>query len=300
MTTVTNPIQNDPIYSLPYLYINGLNISVASTTVLAIAPGQARDSTNSIDMPVGQPNLLGVTNPGSFFPTSVNFGPIPGLTPSPQIAGFTGYPIYYPSQPLFINSGVVGANGLDAGTLAASSFYTVWLIGDSRNVNPVAGIMSLYSNAFPLLPSGYDSYRLLGFVGSDGSTHLVNTNLLNTKNSNAFYLQPPISVLAGGNSTTFAAIDCSSAIPADLFTIAQLTVNFTPLAAGDTVQFRPTTSSATAGLVTIVGLQAGVSQTDYVNTIVGITGGKAEIDYKVTSASDSVSVLVSGYILTLS
>ena len=45
-------IQNDPIYLLPNLYIIGLNISVASTTVLGIAPGMCRDSQNVIDIEV--------------------------------------------------------------------------------------------------------------------------------------------------------------------------------------------------------------------------------------------------------
>ena len=60
-------IQNDPIYLLPHLYIDGMNISVASTTVLAIAPGQCRDSDDTIDMPIGYPNLQGNTLPATLF-----------------------------------------------------------------------------------------------------------------------------------------------------------------------------------------------------------------------------------------
>lgn len=291
-------IQNDPVYELPFLYINGLNLSVASNTVMAIAPGQARDSSNSIDLPVGQPNLLGVTNPGGFAPTSINYGPIPGLSPPVQVGNFSGFPNYYPSMPLFINTAVVGANGLDQGTLAASSLYTIWLIGDSTNNNPVAGIMSLYSNAFPLLPLGYDSYRLLGFVQTDGSTHLVAADVLNTSSSKAFYLSPAVSKLSGGNATSFTEVNLGATVPADVFTIAMLTVNFTPAAAGDTVQFRPALSTATSGLITVVGNAAGIPQTDYVNVMVGIDT-TAQISYAVTSSSDSVSLLVNGYITTL-
>ena len=63
----TPQVQNDPIYSLPHLYISGLNISIASTTILAIAPGQARDSSDNIDMPVGFPNLQGNSVPPVLF-----------------------------------------------------------------------------------------------------------------------------------------------------------------------------------------------------------------------------------------
>lgn len=273
---MANPqIQNDPIYLLPFLYISGLNISVASTTVLAIAPGQARDSSDNIDMPVGFPDLQGNTAPATQFQN------------------------YIP--PLFINSAVNGANGLDYGSLIATMDYAIYLIGDSRGYNPVAAILSLTSNAFPLLPLGYDSYRLLGFIQTDGSVHFVasSTNPLNARNSRAYYLSPAVSVLAGGNATSFTAIDLSTPIPTTTArnVIALLQVVFTPLAIGDTVQFRPTGEGTpqTAGLVTITGAAAGIAQTQYLQVIAGVASSKPEIDYKVSVSGDSVSVLVVGY-----
>lgn len=271
----TPQIQNDPIYLLPYLYISGLNISVASTTVLAIAPGQARDSSDNIDMPVGFPNLQGNVVPATQFQN------------------------YMP--PLFINSAVNGANGLDSGSLIATMDYAIYLIGDSRGYNPVAAILSLTSNAFPLLPLGYDSYRLLGFIQTDGSAHFVasGTNPLNARNLRAYYVSPASSVLSGGNATSFTAIDMSTPIPTTTArdVIALLQVTFIPLAAGDTVQFRPTGEGTpqTAGLVTITGAAAGIAQTQYVQVISGVGSSKPEIDYKVSVSGDSVSVSVVGY-----
>lgn len=272
----TSQIQNDPIYSLPHLYISGLNISVASTTVIAIAPGQARDSNDNIDMPVGFPNLLGTTNPATLF---------------------QGY-----LPPLFVNSSVVGVNGLDAGTLAASSNYMIWLIGDSRNYLPVAGLISLASNAYPKVPFGYDSVRLLGFVSTDGSTHFTTASVLNAAFEKAFYLSPAVSVLSGGNATSFTAIDLSSAIPTTTapFVIAYLFVTFIPLAVGDTLQFRPTGSSATTGIVTIPGITAGVAQQQYVQVMTAVASSVPKVDYKVTVSGDSATVLVAGYSITTS
>lgn len=262
-------IQNDPIYSLPHLYISGLNVSVtggATGTILAIAPGQARDMNDNIDMPVGFPTLQGNTFPA----------------------------------PLFVNSGVTGANGLDQGALAASQLYLVWLIGDSRGYNQVAGLISLASNAFPLLPEGYDSMRLLCSIATTAGSVFDATTILSYNDAKAFYLLPNVSVLAGGNATVFTAINMSAAIPATPANgIALLTVNYTPAAVGDTVQFRYTGSTATAGLVTIVGLAAGVPQQNLVQVIYDVVAGNPEIDYKVSSASDSVSVLVNGYILPM-
>lgn len=275
LTGNNGQIQNDPIYSLPHLYISGMNISVASTTVLAIAPGAARDSNNNIDMEVGFPNLQGNT-----LPATLNLNYLP---------------------PLFINSAVIGANGLDVGTLAASTNYGVWLIGDSRGYKPVAGLLSLTSNAYPLLPFGYDSLRLIGFADTNGSTAFVAANILNAANLKSFYKQPEVSVLSAGNATTFTAIDLSTPIPTttDVNVIAFLDVQFTPAAAGDYVQFRPTGSSATAGLVTIQGVAANTPQQQYQQVICGVGASKPEIDYLVSSSSDAVTVLVAGYAFTI-
>jgi hypothetical protein len=271
----TPQIQNDPIYSLPHLYISGLNLSIASTKIIAIEPGQARDSTDNIDMPVGFPNLQGT------------------VAPAVQFANY--------QPPLLVNSAVNGANGLDTGILLASTQYAVYLIADSRGYLPVAGMLSLTSNVGPIMPLGYDSFRLIGFVATDGSINFVyaTNKPQNMKFALSYYNQPPISVLAGGNATTFTAIDLTTggAVPTTTLqnVIVQLLVVFTPLAANDTVQFRPTGSAATANVTTIVGTTAGVAQTQYIQVIAGVGASKPEIDYKVSVAGDSVSVSVAGW-----
>jgi hypothetical protein len=268
-------IQNETIYALPHLYISGLQLSAATptaATVVAVAPGSARDSTNSIDMVVGLQNYFGIDNPAQLF---------------------NGY------QPgLFVNSAINGVNGLDTGTIAASTQYAFYLIGDSRNYNNTAAIMSLTSNAAPLLPSGYDSYRLIGFWETDGSSHFVyaTNKPQNIAGLLTYFNSPGVSVLSGGNATSFTAIDLTtnSAIPTTTLpnVIVTLLVTFTPAAVGDTVQFRPTGSTATGNLPTITGLTAGIAQSQYINMIAGVGSSKPEIDYNVSSGSDAVSVSV--------
>lgn len=271
----TPQIQNDPIYSLPHLYIQGLQLSVATPTagtVIAVAPGAARDSNNVIDMVVGLENYFGIDNPAVLF------------------QGF--------QRGLFINSAVNGANGLDTGTIAASTQYAVYLIGDSRNYLNTAAVLSLTSNTAPLLPFGYDSYRLIGFWATDGSSKFVyaTNKPQNMSGLLTYFNSPGVSVLAGGTATTFTAIDLTtnSAIPTTTLqnVIVTLLVTFTPAAVGDTVQFRPTGSSATGGLPTITGAVAGIAQSQYIQVIAGVGSSKPEIDYKVTSGSDAVSVSV--------
>jgi hypothetical protein len=276
MATISSAVfsQNNPIYSLPHLYINGMNISVASTTILAIAPGQCRDSNDVIDMPIGYPNLAGNTYPAIQFQN------------------------YMP--PLFVSSAVNGANGLDTGTIAASTQYAVYVIGDSRGYNQVAGLLSLTSNAGPTIPLGYDSYRLLGFIETDGSSHFVYATHepQNMVGALAYYLQPAGNVLSGGDETTFTGVDCNTPVPAGTLpnVILNLLVTFIPAAVGDVAQFRPTGSSATSNLTTITGQVAGVAQTQYIQIIAGVNGSShTSFDYLVTSSSDSLTVAVAGW-----
>lgn len=282
--------QNIPLQAQPFLYISGLNISVASTTVLAVAPGQCRDSNDNLDMSYYFPPASNVQ-----FAEQHNNGLIP--TPVNSSINILGFPI-----PLFLNSAVTGINGLDTGILAASTNYAVWLIADSRGIKPNGGIISLTSNAAPLLPLGYDSYRLLGFADTDSSTHFIAANILNAVNFKGYFVSPAASVLSGGNATSFTAIDLSTPIPTttDVNVVAILTVTFTPLAAGDTIQFRPTGSSATTNLPTITGQTAGVAQTNYISLICGVGSSKPEIDYKVSVSGDAASISVNGYYVTLS
>jgi hypothetical protein len=111
-----------------------------------------------------------------------------------------------------------------------------------------------------------------------------------------YFNSPAVTVLTGGNATSFTAIDLTtnSAIPTTTLPniLVTLLVTFTPAAVGDTVQFRPTGSVATGGLPTITGLVAGFAQTQYINVIAGVGSSKPEIDYKVTSGSDAVTVAV--------
>jgi hypothetical protein len=276
MATFSTPqIQNDPIYQLPHLYVDGLNISYASTTVIALAPGQARDGNDVIDIPVSWPDANGNINPAILFQ---NY-----------------------QQPILINSASSGANGVDTGTIAASTNYAIYLIADSRGYNLPAGLLSLTSNAAPILPAGYDSLRLVGFTQTDGSSHFVYSTFKpqNMKNAITYVNSPAVSVLSGGTATSFTAIDLTTntAIPTTTLPniVVWLFVTFTPAAVGDTVQFRPTGSSATANLVTITGAAAGVAQTQYVQVIAGVGSSKPEIDYKVTSGSDAVTVTVASW-----
>lgn len=264
-------VQNDPIYALSHLYISGMNISIANTTTLAIAPGACRDSTNNIDIEVGYANLQ-----GTVYPMTQYQGYIPGL---------------------LCNGAVNGINGLDVGSLGNSLQYALYVIADSRGYNPVGSIMTLTSNPAPLMPMGYDSYRLIGFCETYTNATFVYAQHEPQSMSAAleYIIQPPSSALSGGNETTFTAIDltANSGIPTTTLpnVIVTLLVTFIPAAAGDVVTFRPT-GQTSGSYWTITGVAAGIAQSQYLVMIAGVGSSKPEIDYLVTASGDSVSVSV--------
>jgi hypothetical protein len=72
------------------------------------------------------------------------------------------------SVSLTIAGTTTGANALDTGTIAASTWYTVWVIW---NGTTTAGLLSLGTSAPTSLPSGYTHYARVGWIRTDGTAN---------------------------------------------------------------------------------------------------------------------------------
>ena len=68
---------------------------------------------------------------------------------------------------LTVNSAANGANGLDTGSLATSTFYSSWVIYNPTTLT-TAGLISLSATA-PTLPSGYTHKARTGWVRTDST-----------------------------------------------------------------------------------------------------------------------------------
>jgi hypothetical protein len=64
-----------------------------------------------------------------------------------------------------VNTSTVGANGLDTGVLAATTWYSLWLIW---NGTTTSGLISLSATA-PTLPGGYTHKARIGYIRTDAS-----------------------------------------------------------------------------------------------------------------------------------
>ena len=78
-----------------------------------------------------------------------------------------GVPKLASAVSLTVDTSTVGANGLDTGTLAASTWYAVWVIS---NGSTTAGLVSLSSTA-PTMPSGYTFKARVGWIRTDGTAN---------------------------------------------------------------------------------------------------------------------------------
>jgi hypothetical protein len=195
------------------------------------------------------------------------------------------------ASPKTIDAAVNGINGLDTGTFAASTKYHVFVIADSHGYNATGTILSLSLTA-PELPFGYDLIRYIGDAISDGSTHFLPFYQYGLGTERTVFYDSMISVLSGGSSATYAAIDLSGAVPIAATEVI-LHASFTPNAAADIASIRPTGSSATT-VMTISGVVAAKAQQMQLCVPSLISSAVPKIDYLVT-ASGALSLSVVGY-----
>ncbi len=259
--------QFDPVINQPSLYLNGLQASYTSGTVLSIAAGQCRDSNNIIDMVLGD-----FLNEG--------YGTDNSATA--------------------LNMAVNGINGLDTGSIAASTVYAIYVIGDSSNKNPT-GVIASVSQSNPLLPFGYDSYRKIAYwPTSSGSVFLLGYYSISGVGVRTFYYDAPISVGTTSTEAAYTAINLIKFVPTQSNLPVWLNVSFTPGTAGDFLSLQP--GNATGAAVVITGQVMSVAitmpvkvlaQNTTISTVVSPT-----INYK-NSGTDTIAINCAGFEISL-
>lgn len=81
------------------------------------------------------------------------------------LRGADGSPRLVSGVSLSLNTSGAGANGLDTGSIAASTWYALWVID---NGTTTASLLSLSSTA-PTMPSGYTHKARVGWIRTDGT-----------------------------------------------------------------------------------------------------------------------------------
>lgn len=242
-----------PIVNAGMKYINGMNLAWVDATHITISSGKARNSTDANDI--------------------VYPGPIAYLYPNGQPAT----PVVTLPAVMTINAAVNGANGLDTGALANSTFYAVHVISDSFGNNPTAGLLSLSATA-PALPSGYDMFRRVGYVLTSGAAAILEFRQVGATADRWMWYDVGIAELAGGASAAYAAVNIATSVPATA-TMVTFDAVLTPTGAADLAHLQPTGATGADGYAILSGPVAGVVMRAPLTVP---CDGTPSIDYKVT------------------
>lgn len=164
--------------------------------------------------------------------------------------------------PLLLDGAVVGVNGVDQAAFQASKFYAVYVIADSTKYNPVAGLFAL-KDAVPVLPYGYDMYRRLGWVKTEGASNILKFYQYGTGETRTIWYDSPYQIgnFVAGAPPAYAPVDLSPAIPLQR-SEAKINVLYTCSNAVQILQFLPGSSSNTSNNQIIFGCGVAAAQYD--------------------------------------
>jgi len=196
-----------------------------------------------------------------------------------------------------LNAATTGINALDTGSLAASSLYALYVVGDSTFNNDPGVVLSTSASA-PLLPVGYDMYRLIGYVRTDGSSHFLAGYWSGSANNRLFIYDVPVATaVTAGNSATYAAVTLTTFVPAVENTPVLIETNWTANAAADTLALQPL--NAVGDTVKYIAPVAGATAHTLVREFVQaqLASGAPKINYKVSAGT--VAINVAGYQYTI-
>ena len=97
-----------------------------------------------------------------------------------------------------------GANGLDTGSEAVSTWYHIWVI---YNGSTVAGLLSTSSTA-PTMPSGYTYKAYVGAIYNDSGNDFISIY-----QQGKIVNRTPVNAVNDGIITTYTSVDLSAYIP---------------------------------------------------------------------------------------
>ena len=200
------------------------------------------------------------------------------------------------ASPVTADITVSGAGGLDTGTEAASTWYAVYVIGDTTGVNPVDALLSL-TPISPTLPAGYDIFFRMGWVRNDASSDFLEFLQTNgERNRHHLWVNENLSalnVLTGGSALSFATVSLSAFVPLTARRV-MMTYEFDGNVAGADFALRvpgPTTTRANSYFSVFLQNAAAVRQPSKEVW----TDANQDIEYEVNSGASALDLWVNGY-----
>ena len=205
------------------------------------------------------------------------------------------YQLTVPST-LTVTATSVGLNGIDAGALAASTMYAIYLVADPVTQQPIGAMVSANLTT-PLLPFGYSAYAKIGYIATDASSHFLlgYWSAGNTSERTFMYDAPQATAVTAGAATTYTAVSLETLVPiAAVLRPVWLYTTFTPGAAGRQLFMQP--QEGTGNPIIISGQVSSVVVTSNSYLFSNANTTHQQINYKVSNAGDAVAINVAGYV----
>lgn len=196
-----------------------------------------------------------------------------------------------------INAATTGLNGLDTGTLAASTVYSVFLVTD-QVTGLTAGAMISTSQTQPYLPYGYNAFSLIGYITTDASVHFLKGYWSDNDSARrTFTYDAPIIALSAGAQTSYTGVALTAFVPAVANVAVYMYMLFAANAAGNAANLQGYNS--TGDQVTLIApVATGVANTtENVTVLAQLNSAAPSIKYKV--AAGALSLYVCGYTFDL-
>ena len=190
------------------------------------------------------------------------------------------------------NAAVNGVNGLDSGSLANTTWYYGFIIGDSKGIKTTATLLSTSKTA-PTLPAGYDSFRWVGVALTSGAAQFNDYLTKDDGLTRRTIWTSAITALSGGSATTITTVAMTSGVPPLSDVMALCQVLFTPNAAGNSVSFNY--GGATNADINLSGVVASQIQQAQLELPIQLVSNVPEIVYINSAASCSTTLTVKGF-----
>lgn len=193
-----------------------------------------------------------------------------------------------------VNNLTSGINGLDTGSVAASKLYAIYLVGDSTQNNDPGAVMSLNMSS-PLLPQGYDMYRLIGYARTDGSSDFLLGYFSGSANERIFMYDAPIATaITAGAATTDTAVTLDTFVPPVAGLPVFMFFDLTPAAASRILTLKP--FGAVGVPFSVTSQVTSVHMTGVALIQAQLDSGVPKIEYIWSAGGgDAVALNVAGY-----
>jgi hypothetical protein len=178
-----------------------------------------------------------------------------------------------------------GANGLDTGSEASSTWYALYVI-DSPNDVPAALLSTSFTS--PTLPGTYTVFRRVGAVYNDSGSNLLEFSQHGNGRDREIRYEGTHFFLNAGNATTFTVVAVTFIPPT--CTTFDILIDFNPALSGNDLRIRRNGDSAQAPFYA----PSGTGGFDF-GPFKAVTDDSQQIDYQVTAAGDAAYLAVQAY-----